>query len=93
VQQVILYGSGEEEIEFTYFSERGFSRQRRESFEGILPNMERRYRETDSNMVREELAKYLSQKPAPSATAHASTDPHVMSTSPAKPCRKYRPWR
>jgi excinuclease ABC subunit A len=65
VQQVILYGSGEEEIEFTYFSERGFSRQRRESFEGILPNMERRYRETDSNMVREELAKYLSQKPCP----------------------------
>jgi excinuclease ABC subunit A len=65
VQQVILYGSGEEEIEFTYFSERGFSRQRRESFEGVLPNMERRYRETDSNMVREELAKYLSQKPCP----------------------------
>ena len=65
VQQVILYGSGEEEIEFAYFSERGFSRQRRESFEGVLPNMERRYRETDSNMVREELAKYLSQKPCP----------------------------
>ncbi|WP_127475901.1 excinuclease ABC subunit UvrA [Sulfurivermis fontis] len=65
VQQVILYGSGEEEIEFTYFSERGFSRQRREPFEGVLPNMERRYRETDSNVVREELAKYLSQKTCP----------------------------
>jgi len=65
VQQVILYGSDEEEIEFTYFSERGFSRQRREPFEGVLPNMERRYRETDSNVVREELAKYLSQKTCP----------------------------
>ena len=65
VQQVILYGSGEEEIEFTYFSERGFSRERCEPFEGVLPNMERRYRETDSNVVREELAKYLSQQPCP----------------------------
>ncbi len=65
VQQVILYGSGEEEIEFTYLSERGLSRQRREPFEGVLPNMERRYRETDSNMVREELAKYLSQQSCP----------------------------
>ncbi len=62
VQRVILYGSGDEEIEFVYFSERGLSRQRRETFEGVLPNMERRYRETDSNVVREELAKYLSQR-------------------------------
>ena len=62
VQKVILYGSGEEEIEFVYFSERGHSRQRRETFEGVLPNMERRYRETDSNVVREELSKYLSQR-------------------------------
>lgn len=65
VQQTILYGSGEDEIQFTYFSERGVTRQRCEQFEGVLPNMERRYRETDSNVVRDELAKYLSQQSCP----------------------------
>jgi len=65
VQQVILYGSGDEEIEFSYFSERGLGRRRCEPFEGVLPNMERRYRESDSNVVREELAKYLSQQSCP----------------------------
>ncbi len=62
VQDIILYGSGEEIIEFRYISDSG-SRKRRHSFAGIIPNLERRYRETDSRIVREELSKYISQKP------------------------------
>ncbi len=62
IQDMILYGSGNELIEFTYFAGNGAGNKRRHSFEGIVANMERRYRETDSQMVREELAKYLSQK-------------------------------
>ncbi len=64
-QQVVLYGSGEEKIPFTYISERGKPHVREHTFEGIIPNLERRYRETDSVMVREELAKYLNSKPCP----------------------------
>ena len=64
VREVILNGSGEEEITFTYVNDRARYK-RTHAFEGVLPNMERRYRETDSNMVREELAKYLSQQPCP----------------------------
>ncbi|HEB98277.1 MAG TPA: excinuclease ABC subunit UvrA, partial [Thiotrichales bacterium] len=65
IRQVILYGSGDEVIEFQYLSERGGFRTRRHSFEGIIPNMERRYRETESSAVREELAKYLNTRPCP----------------------------
>ena len=65
VQNLVLYGSGEEKIPFTYLSERGKPLVREHAFEGILPNLERRYRETDSVMVREELAKYLNNKPCP----------------------------
>ncbi|MEO5763802.1 MAG: excinuclease ABC subunit UvrA [Casimicrobiaceae bacterium] len=65
VQNVILYGSGDEKIPFTYLSERGKPTTREHVFEGIVPNLERRYRETDSVMVREELAKYLNSKPCP----------------------------
>src|SRR5437868_6362679 len=65
VQQVVLYGSGSEKIPFTYISERGKPHVREHTFEGIIPNLERRYRETDSLMVREELAKYLNNKPCP----------------------------
>ncbi len=65
VQQLVLYGSGEEKIAFTYLSERGKPVVREHPFEGIIPNLERRYRETDSVMVREELAKYLNSKPCP----------------------------
>jgi excinuclease ABC subunit A len=65
VVQVILYGSGAEKIPFTYLSERGKPMLREHTFEGIIPNLERRYRETDSVMVREELAKYLNSKPCP----------------------------
>ncbi|MFO1325264.1 MAG: excinuclease ABC subunit UvrA [Burkholderiales bacterium] len=65
VQGVILNGSGDEKIPFTYLSERGKPLTREHTFEGIIPNLERRYRETDSVMVREELAKYLNNKPCP----------------------------
>jgi len=65
VQQLILNGSGDEKIPFTYLSERGRPLVREHTFEGILPNLERRYRETDSVMVREELAKYLNSRPCP----------------------------
>ncbi len=64
-RQVILYGSGDEAIEFHYFSERGGTVTRSHPFEGIVPNIERRYRETQSSVVREELAKYLSHQPCP----------------------------
>ena len=65
VQQVILYGSGRETINFSYINERGGLYHKRHAFEGILRNLERRYHETDSVMVREELAKYLNSKPCP----------------------------
>jgi len=65
VQQVILFGSGDEKIPFAYLSDRGKPSVREHAFEGIIPNLERRYRETDSVMVREELAKYLNSKPCP----------------------------
>jgi len=60
VRDLILYGSGDEEIEFIYLMPNGKSRVKSHPFEGVLNNMQRRYRETDSNAVREELAKYLS---------------------------------
>jgi excinuclease ABC subunit A len=65
IRAVLLYGSGDDEIEFHYKSPRGMHVKRTHRFEGILPNLQRRYRETDSGMVREELAKYLSVQPCP----------------------------
>jgi len=65
VQQMILYGSDKEKVPFQYMSDRGKMTVREHAFEGIVPNLERRYRETDSVMVREELAKYLNSKPCP----------------------------
>ncbi|HEY6020372.1 MAG TPA: excinuclease ABC subunit UvrA, partial [Candidatus Paceibacterota bacterium] len=59
IQQVVLYGSGNEEIAFTYLNERGKPTKREHPFEGIIHNLERRYRETESPTVREELSKYL----------------------------------
>jgi len=64
-RKVILYGSGSEQVAFTFVNERGDNFKRKHVFEGILPNMERRYRETDSQMVREDLAKYLSSHNCP----------------------------
>ncbi|SQD79667.1 excinuclease ABC subunit UvrA [Moritella yayanosii] len=62
VQDYILQGSGEQEIEFNYVNDRGDIVIRRHAFEGIIPNMQRRYKETESNAVREELGKYLTTK-------------------------------
>jgi len=64
VRDVILYGSGDEIIEFHYFAERG-TKKRKHPFAGVIPNLERRYRETDARIVREELAKYISSEPCP----------------------------
>jgi excinuclease ABC subunit A len=65
LQQPILYGSGEQIIEFRYLTERNGIKVKHHPFEGILRNMERRYRETESNVVREELARYLSTHACP----------------------------
>jgi excinuclease ABC subunit A len=65
-RQIVLFGSGKEQIRFKYLNEKGSRFERSHSFEGIIPSLERRYRETDSVMVREELAKYLNNKPCPS---------------------------
>jgi excinuclease ABC subunit A len=65
VQHVILYGSGNEKIAFRYAAEQGRSSVKEHAFEGIVPSLERRYRETDSAVVREELAKLINLQPCP----------------------------
>ncbi|MGD8927145.1 MAG: excinuclease ABC subunit UvrA, partial [Thioalkalispiraceae bacterium] len=65
IREVILHGSGDEEIKFTYFNDRGSKYAKTQPFEGIIPNMMRRFRETESNAVREELSKYLSHQHCP----------------------------
>ncbi|MDT8387630.1 MAG: excinuclease ABC subunit UvrA, partial [Thiogranum sp.] len=60
IRDIVLNGSGDEQIEFRYINERSGVKTRVHPFEGVLRNMERRYRETESNVVREELARYLS---------------------------------
>lgn len=64
-QQTLLYGSGDEEIAFNYVNTRGDTVKRQHPFEGIIPNMERRYRETESQMVRDDLSGYLNSKACP----------------------------
>ncbi|MBH9308918.1 excinuclease ABC subunit UvrA [Pseudomonas aeruginosa] len=64
-QKVVLYGSGRENVDFRYLNDRGDIVKRSHPFEGILPNLERRYRETEAATVREELAKFLSTQPCP----------------------------
>src|SRR3989344_5528589 len=69
VQHAILHGSGEEEIAFSYIMDSGASKgkvyAKKHPFEGIIPNMSRRYRETDSVVVREDLARFRSTQPCP----------------------------
>ena len=65
-RNLILNGSGKQEIQFKYMNDRGDVVTRKHPFEGILPNMERRYRDTESNSVREELTKYISTQHCPS---------------------------
>jgi excinuclease ABC subunit A len=65
IQDMILNGSGQEKIDFTYIGQKGQLYKRADSFEGVLNNLKRRYRETDSNTVREELAKFLANRACP----------------------------
>ncbi len=65
VRNVLLHGSGKEKIDFRYVNARGSESQWRHVFEGVIPNMHRRYQETESNAVREELGKYQSVKTCP----------------------------
>ncbi|HXV11545.1 MAG TPA: excinuclease ABC subunit UvrA [Burkholderiales bacterium] len=65
VRAAVMHGSGTDKIRFTYVGERGSKHVREHPFEGVIPNLERRYRETDSIVVREELAKYLNSHACP----------------------------
>ena len=64
-QRVVLYGSGKEKIPFAYINERGRTVIREHSFEGVVNNLERRYHETDSMAVKEELSKFINEKQCP----------------------------
>lgn len=79
-KQAILYGTGSAEIAFNYVNSRGDTVQRLHPFEGVIPNIERRYHETDSNMVRDELAKYLNNQHCPdcSGTRLKEASRHVF---------------
>ena len=65
IQKVVLYGSGKEELEFKYMNDRGDVVIRRHPFEGIINNMDRRFKETESNAIRDELSKYLNSQHCP----------------------------
>jgi len=69
-REIILYGSGSDDIAFSYVNDRGRKVTREHPFEGVLPNMQRRYRETESSMVREDLARHIAVQPCP--TCHGS---------------------
>jgi len=86
IKQAVLYGSGSESISFHYLNDRGDVTTRNHPFEGIIPNMQRRYKDTDSNAVREELAKYLTTASCPDcdgsrlnkAARHVFIDKHNL---------------
>jgi excinuclease ABC subunit A len=65
LQNIVLYGSGKDKIEFFYANSRGMQIKKTHRFEGVLPNLERRYRETESGAVREELSKFLNSQACP----------------------------
>jgi len=65
IRQIILFGSGEVELPFFYLNEKGRSTVKRHAFEGVIPNLERRWKETDSSAVREELGKYRAVQTCP----------------------------
>lgn len=65
IRNIILHGSGKEKIHFSYLTENGRKQQETHPFEGIIPNLTRRYKETESQTVREELAKYLNAQTCP----------------------------
>ncbi len=65
LQQVVLFGSGKEKVEFHYANSRGMQIRQLHRFEGVIPNLERRYRETESSAVREELSRFLNSQSCP----------------------------
>ncbi|MBK7011602.1 MAG: excinuclease ABC subunit UvrA [Xanthomonadales bacterium] len=65
IRERVLYGSGDEQITFNYVMENGGKVARKHKFEGIIPNLERRYKETESPVVREEIARFISPRPCP----------------------------
>jgi len=65
IQNTVLFGSGKEKVEFFYENSRGMQVKQKHRFEGVIPNLERRYRETESNAVREELARFLNSQVCP----------------------------
>jgi excinuclease ABC subunit A len=65
LRQIVLFGSGSDKIDFFYQNSRGMEVRKRHRFEGVIPNLERRYRETESGAVREELAKFLNSQACP----------------------------
>ncbi len=95
-RQVLLHGSGEENISFTYEAEgangKKRSVKRQHPFEGILPNLQRRYRETDSSAVREDLARYMAPKPCPDCEgSRLRREARHVLLQPADPAVKGRP--
>jgi excinuclease ABC subunit A len=86
LQQIVLFGSGSEKIDFFYQNSRGMEVRKRHRFEGVLPNLDRRYRETESGAVREELAKFLNSQACPEcggtrlnrAARHVFVDNHAL---------------
>ncbi|HZJ81496.1 MAG TPA: excinuclease ABC subunit UvrA, partial [Guyparkeria sp.] len=88
LRDIILNGSGKEKIAFIYIAPRGRPKERTHPWEGVLPNMERRYRETESQAVREELARYISEQACPSchgtrlnrAARHVYIEGHSLPT-------------
>ncbi len=92
-RQVILHGSGKQEIAFSYINDRGDVFKRKHVFEGILPNMERRYRDTESQSVRDDLSKFLATQPCPDCDGtrlrldarHVFIDGHSLPTITAMP--------
>ena len=87
-QKFILHGSGSQNVDFKYLNDRGDIVKRSHPFEGIVPNLERRYRETESASVREELAKFLSTQSCPDCrgTRLRREARHVWVGE--KPCRR-----
>jgi excinuclease ABC subunit A len=65
IREVVLFGSGKEKVEFHYANSRGMQIKQLHRFEGVIPNLDRRYRETESGAVREELARFLNSQPCP----------------------------
>jgi len=96
IKNIILNGSGDEDIEFRYINARGRTHRRRHSFEGVLPSMIRRYRESESNTIREELSKYLSTNPCETCLGarlrvearHVFIEDHTISNITAMPIDK-----